>query len=168
MWLRDWFRARPTPQAADAAPDNPLRGLLDPRRVVLDAAVRTGHDTLSLAAALLTDSDAGATHTVLHALAERERLGSTGLGQGCAVPHARVEGLDRPAAAFVRTASPVAFDAPDGRKVTLFLVLLVPGDADESHLAMLAAIADRFADRRFRDALRRASTPHDVVALFDA
>jgi PTS system nitrogen regulatory IIA component len=168
MRLRDWFRPRPMPSPGPAAPGAALRGLVLPRRVALDAVAYTGHDALSIAAALLTESDPAAARAVLQALAERERLGSTALGHGCAVPHARIDALDRPAAAFVRTAAPVPFDAPDGRGVSLFLVLLVPGDADEFHLALLAAAAERFGDRRFVDGLRRAATPHDLVALFDA
>lgn len=84
------------------------------------------------------------------------------------MPHARVPGLATPRAAFVRTAAPVAFDAPDGRGVSVFLALIVPGDADERHLELLAAVGERFADRRIMHGLKRARWPHEVLALLEA
>jgi len=103
---------------------------------------------------------------VTERLAARERVGSTGLGQGVAIPHARLQGLRRAVAAFIRLDSPVAFDAPDGKPVSDFLVLLVPEDAAEEHLQLLAEAAEMFNDRRFRDLLRRQSDAPGVQRAF--
>lgn len=145
----------------------PLRGLLTPERVALGVAVGSREEVLSLSARLLAGSDEVAVRQVRHRLANREALGSTALGHGCAIPHARLDTLERPNAGFLRTLSPVPFGAPDGAGVSEFFVLLVPRHADENHLAMLAAVAERFGDSSFRTALRECVTADEVVALFD-
>ena len=83
---------------------------------------------------------------VLASLLEREEIGSTALGQGFAIPHARVPGLLRPIAAFVRMEIAIPFDAPDGKPVSDLLVLLVPQRATDAHLLLLAEAAGMFCD----------------------
>jgi PTS system nitrogen regulatory IIA component len=102
---------------------------------------------------------------VVERLNERERLGSTALGLGLAIPHARIPRLDRVVAAFARTAAPIEFDAPDARFVTDLLILLVPQQATERHLEMLASVAEMFGDARFRDRLRAAADPAAIHRL---
>lgn len=97
--------------------------------------------------------------TVVDSLSAREKLGSTGLGQGIAIPHGRIKGLREAQGAFVRLAAPIAFDAPDGKPVTQAFVLLVPEHATEQHLQLLSELAQMFSDRRFRDALAAADSP---------
>ena len=80
------------------------------------------------------------------ALAAREQLGSTGLGAGFALPHARIEGLDAYLGLFVRLAKPIDFEAIDGKPVTLVFVLLIPSETTIPHVAALAAISRRFRD----------------------
>ena len=99
---------------------------------------------------------------VFDSLFARERLGSTGLGQGVAIPHGRIKGLKEALGAFVRLAQPVPFDAPDGKPVGLVFALLVPEQATEKHLEILSELAQMFSDRALRDAM--ASAP-DAVAL---
>jgi len=86
------------------------------------------------------------TESVETALLAREQLGSTGLGAGFALPHARIEGLDTYLGLFVRVAKPVDFDAIDGKPVRLVFVLLIPSETAISHVAALAAISRRFRD----------------------
>ena len=92
---------------------------------------------------------------VYASLVERERIGSTALGCGVAMPHARVKGLARPVAAFVRTRLAIPFDAPDVKPVTDVLVLLVPRQATDEHLLLLAQAAEMFCDHSFREDLAR-------------
>lgn len=101
-------------------------------------------------------------------LAEREELGSTGLGRGVAIPHARVKGLRRAAAAFARFALPIEFDAPDGKPVSDMLVLLVPEQPNDEHLKILALVAEMFCDTDFRTTLRSLARPKDIHDLFAA
>ena len=99
---------------------------------------------------------------VYDALFAREKLGSTGLGQGIAIPHGRIKGLKDAKGAFLRLAAPVQFDAPDGKPVDMLFVLLVPEAATEHHLQLLSELAQMFSDRNFREQL--ASLP-DAAAI---
>jgi PTS system nitrogen regulatory IIA component len=96
--------------------------------------------------------------TVETALWAREQLGSTGLGAGFALPHARVEGLDAYFGLFVRLAKPLDFDAIDGKPVQLVFVLLIPAETSIPHVAALAAISRRFRDASLAAKLRKAET----------
>jgi PTS system nitrogen regulatory IIA component len=101
-------------------------------------------------------------------LRNRERIGSTGLGDGVAVPHARVQNLREMHLLYIRLQSPIAFDAPDGKPVVDVLVLLVPDQARQLHLNILADISRVFADRRFRVRLNQCTSDCDVKQLFNA
>lgn len=119
-------------------------------------------------AGMLFESHLGlARAVVFDSLFAREKLGSTGLGQGIAIPHGRIKGLKRAAGAFLRLSNPVAFDSPDGRPVNLLFVLLVPEQATEQHLQILSELAQRFSERSFRESLQAATTADEVVALFE-
>ena len=118
---------------------------------------------------MLFEKHLGLGHTlVFDSLFAREKLGSTGLGQGVAIPHGRIKGLKQAAGAFLRLKMPVPFDAPDGRPVNLMFVLLVPEQATEQHLQILSELAQNFAEQPFREALLAAPDAAAVVALFEA
>jgi PTS system nitrogen regulatory IIA component len=107
-----------------------------------------------------------ARSVVFDSLFARERLGSTGLGQGVAIPHGRIKGLKEAHGAFLRLSQGVPFDAPDGQPVTLVFALLVPEKATEKHLQILSELAQMFSDKALREALGRASDPaalHQLV-----
>jgi PTS system nitrogen regulatory IIA component len=103
--------------------------------------------------------------SVLDALLEREAQGSTGVGQGVAVPHARLEGLDRMVGVFVKLETPVAFDSVDDRPVDLLFVLLAPKDAGVEHLRALARVSRTLRQKELREQLRQARTVDAVYAL---
>ncbi len=99
-------------------------------------------------------------------LLAREQLGSTALGAGVAIPHAKIKGLKQPVAALVRLAKPIAFDAPDDQAVSLFIFLLVPENATQQHLDILAEIAQLLSDPLKRQQLATESNPatiHDLL-----
>jgi len=98
---------------------------------------------------------------VFDSLFEREKLGSTGLGYGVAIPHGRIKALKEPVCAFVRTAAPIPFESPDSQPVSLVFAMLVPEHANEAHLELLSELAQMFSDASLREAL--ASTP-DIQA----
>ncbi|MNY20483.1 Nitrogen regulatory protein [compost metagenome] len=102
----------------------------------------------------------------LDALLEREALGSTGLGSGVAVPHARVAGLDRVCAVFVRLETPVAYESLDDRPVDLLFALFAPLNAGAEHLRALAAVSRAMRSPHLREHLRQARTVDAVRALF--
>ena len=103
---------------------------------------------------------------VAECLARRELAGSTGLGEGVAIPHARVKGLERIHAVYARPKSPIPFDAPDGKPVSDILVLLVPKQATEEHLMILAEATQMFSDRRFREHLHVCKDSLEVKGMF--
>ena len=88
----------------------------------------------------------------------REKLGSTGLGQGVAIPHGRIKGMKDAVGAFLRLTAPVPFDAPDGKPVNLVFVLLVPERATDLHLQILSELAQLFSDKSVREHLLMAES----------
>lgn len=95
--------------------------------------------------ALITDS-----------LFARERLGSTGLGHGVAIPHGRIKGLKQPLAAVFQLANPIGFDAPDEQPVQLMIFLLVPEAATQKHLEILSEIAELLSDSALREKMKQS------------
>lgn len=119
----------------------------------------------TLAELLANDHPRLSTEAVFERLLERERLGSTGLGHGIALPHARCREVTEVLGAFVRTTGGVDYDAADGQPVDLAFALLVPESATEEHLQLLAHLAGRFSDPRVRAQLRQADSPDAVQRL---
>lgn len=101
---------------------------------------------------------------VFSGLISRERLGSTALGFGVAIPHARLKGLSQAMGVFVRLKTAIEFDAPDDQPVQLVFALLVPEVATQAHLEALANLAEMFSRRQFREQLQLAP---DAARLFD-
>jgi PTS system nitrogen regulatory IIA component len=141
---------------------NLISRLLPPANVVLDLEVSSKKRMFEQVGLLFENNQGIARSLVFDSLFARERLGSTGLGQGVAIPHGRIKGLKDPVGAFIRLKTAVAFDAPDGRAVNLVFVLLVPEQATEQHLQILSELAQMFSDRELRGKL---STDLDGAAL---
>ena len=137
--------------------------LLNPAHVLVDLAVSSKKRLFEQAGLLFENHDGIARSLVFDSLFARERLGSTGLGQGVAIPHGRIKGLKEALGAFIRLAQPIPFDAPDGAPVTLVFVLLVPEKATEKHLQILSELAQMFSDRVLREAMSAAA---DAQALY--
>ena len=147
---------------------NPLGELLTLNDVRLDLDVANKPQLLDEVAALLAARHGLSKTLVLESLTVREQLGSTGVGHGVAIPHARMNQCAVPAAAFVRTRFAIPFDAPDGKPVSVFLGLIVPNKATERHLQLLATAAGMLSDRTFRDKLRTSTDPGTVRELLAA
>ena len=107
-----------------------------------------------LSRALITDS-----------LFARERLGSTGLGHGVAIPHGRIKGLTAPMAAVLQLAQPIGFDAPDEQPVGLLIFLLVPEAATQKHLEILSEIAELLSDSGLRERIKAAGSVPELHGL---
>jgi nitrogen PTS system EIIA component len=136
--------------------------LLPLENVVIDLQVSSKKRLFEQAGLLFENQHGLARSVVFDSLFAREKLGSTGLGQGVAIPHGRIKGLKDALCAFIRVAQPVPFDAPDGNPVTLVFVLLVPEQATEKHLQMLSELAQIFSDKAQREAMAHAP---DAAAL---
>ena len=142
----------------------PIQNLLNPQRVLCQLDAVSKKRVLELVA----EQVAGTEQTldedqVYTSLLERERLGSTALGHGVAVPHCRVSGLEQPLGCLVTLAEAIDYDAPDGEPVDLLFVLLVPPDATQEHLDLLADIARRFSNPSYCHGLRSAQGAEQLL-----
>jgi PTS system nitrogen regulatory IIA component len=138
---------------------NRIARLMPPTNVVTNLSV-TSKKRLFEQAGLLFENNHGIERSkVFDSLFARERLGSTGLGEGVAIPHGRIKGLKEALAAVVRLAEPIPFDAPDDRPVQLLVFLLVPENATEEHLELLSELAELLSDRSIRESLLSCEDP---------
>jgi PTS system nitrogen regulatory IIA component len=147
---------------------NPVGELLHVEDIHLDLDVPDKGRLLERIATLLSRRQGLSDAEVLESLKAREQLGSTGLGHGVAIPHARMPQCGAAAGVFVRTKVAVPFDAPDHKPVSIFLALIVPKQPTERHLQLLATAAAMFGDRSFRDKLRTCPDPRTARELLAA
>lgn len=145
---------------------NQIAKLLPTSNILLDLDASSKKRVFDQAGLLFENHQGIARSTVYDALFAREKLGSTGLGQGIAIPHGRIKGLKAAVGGFLRLAVPVQFDSPDGKPVSLIFVLLVPEAATEYHLQILSELAQLFSDRAFREKLAKAQDPAEIHTLF--
>ena len=142
-----------------------LSRLLPLSNVVLDLPATSKKRVFAQASLLLENNQGIERAAVYESLFARERLGSTGLGFGIAVPHGRVKGLKTGVAAFVRLAKPIPFDAPDRQPVGQLLILVTPEASTQQHLDILAEVARLFSDEALRSRLAMETDPTVVHAL---
>ena len=146
---------------------NEIAGLLPAANVLVDLDV-ANKKRLFEQVGLMFENNSGIRRTLVYdSLFAREKLGSTGLGQGIAVPHGRIKGLTDAIGAFIRTREPIPFDSPDGRGVSQVFVLLVPEQATDRHLQILSELAQMFSERSFREQVASASDAASVHRLFE-
>lgn len=142
-----------------------LEELIRPDSVLCNASARSKKHCLEILSELLVRSTPEISNEeVFDNLIERERLGCTGLDQGVAFPHCRVDGLDTMVGALIRLTEPVEFDSPDGEAVDLVFGLMVPADVDEHLQADIGKVAERLNDEKLRVALREANTSGELYA----
>lgn len=146
--------------------------ILQPERIYCDLEISSKKRLLESAAGALAQA-----HTALESaalfdiLVQRERLGSTGLGRGVAIPHGRCPDIDHAIGAFLQLHEAVDFDAPDHQGVDLIFTLLVPESCTQEHLRILASLAELFSDQALTARLRAADTADALYAIireFDA
>ena len=105
---------------------------------------------------------------VFDSLFAREKLGSTGIGHGIAIPHGRIKGLQETLGVFVHLKQPIPFDSPDDEPVSLMFVLLVPEQATDQHLQILGELAHMFSDHKLREQLNASQNPETLHSLLTA
>lgn len=147
---------------------NLISRLLPASNVLLDLPASSKKRVFEQAGLLFENNQGVARAKVFDSLFARERLGSTGLGQGVAIPHGRIKGLKEAVAALVRVAEPIPFDAPDGQPVSVMIFLLVPEQASQTHLDLLSELAQMLSDKSFRQTLLSAPSPEAVHAALAA
>jgi len=156
------------PEAKEEPASNIIATLLLPEDILLDMDVASKTQLIEEIGRHMERGHGLPRQSVALSLSYRERIGSTGLGEGVAIPHARVKDLDRIQVVYIHLKLPIPFDAPDGGPVSHILVLLVPKQTTEEHLRILAEASQMFSDRRFREQLHLCKHPMQVKRLFEA
>lgn len=149
---------------------NRLSAILPASNVLVDVDASSKKRVFEQAGVLFENHHAIARATVTDNLFARERLGSTGLGHGVAIPHGRIKGLKNPLAAVIRMQAAIGFDAPDDEPVSLLIFLLVPEAATQRHLEILSEIAELLSDRTLREKLKAepdAARLHELIANWE-
>lgn len=150
---------------------NRLAAILPPAQVLVQVDVTSKKRAFEEAGLLFEELHGLSRALVADSLFARERLGSTGLGHGVAIPHGRIKGLKSPMAAVFQLAHPIGFDAPDEQPVGLLIFLLVPEASTQKHLEILSEIAELLSDTTLREKIKTtqdASALHSIVANWNS
>ena len=142
-----------------------ISALLSPQRIFLDTEISSKKKLLELIANIVADQTQMPESAIYNNLLNRERLGSTGLGHGFAVPHARVENLDKTIGCLFRLKEPVNFESPDNQPVDLVFTIIIPQEATEEHLIILSSLAKLFSQSEVRDAIHNATSKDEIAQI---
>jgi len=145
-----------------------VTALLSPDRVFIDPNISSKKKLLEFIANTVTEQCGLTQSKLFNSLLDRERLGSTGLGNGFAVPHARLADLKETFGVFVKLAKPINFDAPDKELVDLIFCIIIPEHATDEHLQILASLAKTFSQPSIREDMRAVTTDNDVIRIIDS
>jgi nitrogen PTS system EIIA component len=144
---------------------NLVSTLLKPANVLVGVDAGSKKRLFEIAGQAFQVSENVSANEVFDSLFSREKLGSTALGHGIAIPHGRIKGLKEAACAFVRMKAPIDFDAPDSLPVDLLFILLAPTAACDLHLQILAELAQMFSEKEMREKLRAAPDAESLHTL---
>ena len=142
-----------------------ISALLSPQKIFIDTEVTSKKKLLELIANIVADRTQLGQSVIYSNLLNRERLGSTGLGDGFAVPHARVPDLDKTVGCFFRLKEPVNFESPDNLPVDLVFTIVIPQEATEEHLLILSALARIFSRAEVCEAIRGATNKEEIETI---
>lgn len=145
---------------------NLIRDILPGEHIVLEPTLASKQAVFERAAQLFAERLGLPQASIMEGLQQREKLGSTGLGKGVAIPHGRLSRLREASAAFIKLAQGVPFDSPDRQPVDLIFVLLVPERATDLHLQILGELAQMFSDSAFRQRLHDSDDAATLHRLF--
>ena len=146
-----------------------ISDLLSPERIQFDVHSSSKKRLLEMISQELAKNSGSLTQReIFESLCARERLGSTGLGKGVAIPHGRVKGSDTVEASFIRLKKPLPFDAVDGEPVDLLFAMAVPEQCNEDHLKLLAQVAELFSDPELLSSLREADNSGTLLQLLSS
>ncbi|MBO7244433.1 MAG: PTS IIA-like nitrogen regulatory protein PtsN [Alphaproteobacteria bacterium] len=141
-----------------------ITDILSKESVIADLTADSKKNLLEELAGLASKETGVDSRTILEALVERERLGTTGVGRGVALPHTRLLGLEKIFCAFVRT-NPVDFEAVDGKLVDLVFLLLVPEESGADHLKALSCLSKLLRDETVTATLRKAVNEDEIYQI---
>lgn len=145
-----------------------ISALLSPDRIFINADITSKKKLLEFIASHASSNLQLAENTLYCNLLDRERLGSTGLGRGFAVPHARIAGLDEAFGVFIKLDQAINFEAPDNQPVDLVFAVIVPEQATDQHLHILSSLARIFSQAEVCESIRQATSNEEIVNLIDS
>jgi len=145
-----------------------ISALLSPQKIFIDTEVTSKKKLLELIANIVANQTQLAESTIYSNLLNRERLGSTGLGQGFAVPHARVPQLEETQACFFRLKQAVNFESPDNQPVDLVFTIIIPQEATEEHLLILSSLARIFSNPEICESIRNARDKQEIEQIIQS
>ncbi len=145
-----------------------ISALLSPERIFIDTDISSKKRLLEFIANTVATQFNLPQPTIYSNLLDRERLGSTGLGKGFAIPHARLVDLDKTIACFIRLDQPVNFEAPDNQPVDLVFTIIIPENAADEHLQILSSLAKIFSQSEICEAIRSADSGEEVARIIDS
>ena len=145
-----------------------ISALLSPQKIFIDTEVSSKKKLLELIANITADQTRLPESIIYTNLLNRERLGSTGLGQGFAVPHARLPDLEKTVGCFFRLKQPVNFESPDNLPVDLVFAIIIPQEATEEHLLILSSLARIFSDADICEAIRAANSKEEIEKIIQS
>lgn len=146
-----------------------ISDLLSPEKIHCDVHITSKKRLLErISEELARNSETLDKREIYESLCARERMGSTGLGKGVAIPHGRVKGSDHVEVSFMRLKKPMAFDAIDGKPVDLLFAMAVPEQCNEDHLKLLAQVAQLFSNNELLEKLREADTSGKMLQLLSS
>lgn len=142
-----------------------ISALLSPDRIFIDTDISSKKRLLEFISNTVADQFDLPRSKIYSNLLDRERLGSTGLGNGFAIPHARLSNLDTTIGCFIRLDQPVKFEAPDNKPVDLVFTIIIPENATDEHLQILSSLAKIFSQTEIREAIRSAESNDEVARI---
>ena len=145
-----------------------ISALLSPDRIFMDTDISSKKRLLEFISNAVSTQFHLCQPKIYNNLLDRERLGSTGLGKGFAIPHARLADLDTTIACFIRLNQAVKFEAPDNQPVDLVFAIIIPEKATDEHLQILSSLAKVFSQDEICEAIRKASSGEEVARIIDS
>jgi len=145
-----------------------ISALLSPQRIFLDSEISSKKKLLEFIATAVAEQTQLPQSSIFSNLLDREQLGSTGLGKGFAIPHARLADLDFTIGFFIRLDQAVNFEAPDNQPVDLIFAIVIPQEATDEHLQILSSLAGIFSQADVCAAIRKADDGAEIAQLIDA
>ena len=142
--------------------------LLSPERIFINTDISSKKRLLQFIANQVSDQFQLTESQLYTNLLDRERLGSTGLGRGFAVPHARLPNLDQAIGLFIKLDKPINFDAPDNQPVDLVFTIIIPEEAVDLHLQTLSSLARVFTQNSVCEAIRKVESSDEVIDIIDS
>ena len=142
-----------------------ISALLSPGCIFIDTDISSKKRLLEFISNTVADKFGLPQSTIYGNLLDRERLGSTGLGNGFAIPHARLSNLDTTIGCFIRLDQPVKFEAPDNKPVDLVFTIIIPENATDEHLQILSTLAKIFSQSKICEAIRSAESNDEVARI---